>query len=347
MNRVSMADIAKAAGVSRNTVSLALRKDRLVAEKTRLKIEAIAREMGYARDPVLGDVMATMRRRKKAGHTRSLALVNAHPDPKAFHNHPTIPVYVSGCRRRATELGYALDHFWMHDPDINGKRFCSIFDTRRTSGLLIVGLMKEQRIPENFMPAIDRWASVVTGVRTRSPALSFACVDHHMVALRAFEKAMELGYSRPGLVLDETIDRLVEHRFSAGYRTGQERLPKTRRLSPFTALESARTNPECFAKWIQQQQPDIIFTLYHEVRDWIEAIGLSIPKDIALAQLERRPSRPDWAGMDQHNDLTGETAVDMLIGMIHRGETGAPDCPRATMISPTWVDGPTAPGRHS
>mgnify|MGYP000677362227 CR=1 FL=1 len=96
MNRVSMADIAKAAGVSRNTVSLALRKDRLVAEKTRLKIEAIAREMGYARDPVLGDVMATMRRRKKAGNTRSLALVNAHPDPKAFHNHPTIPVYVSG-----------------------------------------------------------------------------------------------------------------------------------------------------------------------------------------------------------------------------------------------------------
>ena len=64
-------------------------------------------------------------------------------------------------------------------------------------------------------------------------------------------------------------------------------------------------------------------------------------------RVEWRDSRPDWAGMDQHNDVTGEAAVDMLIDMLHRGETSISEFPRATLIGPTWVDGATvmrAPG---
>jgi LacI family transcriptional regulator len=342
-----MADIAKAAGVSRNTVSLALRKDPLVAEQTRVKIEAIAQEMGYARDPVLGDVMASMRRRKSTGRSRSLAIVNAHSDPLAFRRHPTIPIYVAGCRRRAEELGYGLDSFWMHDPKFSGERFCSIFSARGICGVLIVGMMKENRIPREFLPVIESYAAIVTGVRTREPALSFACVDHHMVALRAFEKALELGYQRPGLVLDQRIDDLVEKRFSAGYRSGQERLAENARLKRFHDIGAARSDLTVFKIWLQNERPDIIFTLYHEVAEWLKRLNYKIPDNIALAQFEWRKNHADWAGMDQHNDLCGETAVDMLIGMIHRGEKGPPSCPRATMISPTWLNGETAPAINS
>jgi LacI family transcriptional regulator len=344
MNRISMQDIAKAAGVSRNTVSLALRQDPQVAQETRRKIERLAEKMGYVRDPILGEVMAGMRGRKREVMSRVLALVNANPDPQAFRNHPTIPTYVEGCRRRATELGYKLDSFWMHDPKISGKRFCSIFQTRNIRGVLIVGMMDKNRLPEKFLPVIEQFPAVVTGVRTRDPGLSFACVDHHMLALRAFEAAIERGYKRPGLVLDESIDTLIEHRFSAGYRTGQLALPKSRRLEPFFQVPEARKDPRLFKAWMEKEKPDVIFTLYHEVADWLARMKLTVPDQVALIQYEWRPKHADWAGMNQHNDMCGEAAVDMLLGMIHRGETGPPPFPRATMIGPSWVNGKTAPG---
>ena len=74
---------------------------------------------------------------------------------------------------------------------------------------------------------------------------------------------------------------------------------------------------------------------------WLEAAGYSIPADIGLIQLELRPGAEDWAGMDQHNDLTGEVAVDMVISQLYNNEIGVPKFPRATLIEPTWVAGKT------
>jgi len=43
--------------------------------------------------------------------------------------------------------------------------------------------------------------------------------------------------------------------------------------------------------------------------------------------------------MNQHNDLSGQAAVDMLVGMLHRGERGPPSFPIATLIGPSWIEG--------
>lgn len=339
-----MQDIAKKAGVSRNTVSLALRKDPQIAEQTRLRIEGIARQLGYVRDPLLGEVMAGMRARKRGGVSRVLALVNGNADPHALRTHPTIPTYVRGCRARAAERSHALDGFWMHDPKMRGERLCAIFHTRDVRGVLIVGMMDNNRLPDAFLPVVEEFPCVVMGVRTRNPGLAFASVDHHMLALRAFERAIELGYRRPGLVLDGAIDRLVEHRFSAGYRSGQLQIPKARQLEPFFRVVEARKDLSLFRRWMDKERPDVLFTLYHEVANWLRQMEVSVPSEVALIQYEWRRDHADWAGMNQHNEISGEAAVDMLLGMIHRGEKGVPPYPRSTMIGPSWVEGKTAPG---
>ena len=38
-------------------------------------------------------------------------------------------------------------------------------------------------------------------------------------------------------------------------------------------------------------------------------------------------------GMNQHNFVTGEAAVDMIVSQIHNNETGVQEFPRATLIS--------------
>ncbi len=335
----SLADIAREAGLSRNGVSLALRHDPSIPEATQQRVEAIARRLGYARNPLVGEVMARNRAGDTASYRGTFALFNANSDPQAFQRHPTIPLYVQGAERRAAEWGYQLDPFWLHDPEVNGHRLLRILRSRGIRGVLIIGLMKQNRLPEHFRAILEEFPCVVTGVRTREPALSFACVDHHILALRAVEKAVDLGYHRPGLVLDQVIDDLVEHRFSAGYRVGQQALPPADRLEPLFDVTDTEAGFQGFGAWLEREQPDVLLILYNNARDWLARLNLRVPEDIGLIQLEWRASRPRIAGMNQHNDLTGEAAVEMLAGLVHRGQRGIPEFPRATLIGPSWIDG--------
>ena len=327
--------------MSKNTVSLALRNDPQISEATRTRIQGIAREMGYQLNPIVSNLMAQLRSSRQSPTTATLALINANENEHAFEEHPTIPRYVSGCRKRSQHLGYSMDTFWLNDPDLDASRLHRILVSRGIRGAVIVGLMNSNRLPESYNLIWNSFPCIVTGVRTRSPALSFASTDHHIIALRAFENARALGYKRPGLVLDQTIDDLVEGRFTAGYRIGQSALPDDQRLNPFYEVSAVAHDRAPFQAWYQREKPDVIFTLYNGVRTWLEEMGLAIPRDIGLIQLEWRHDRPEWAGMDQHNDLSGEAAVDMVISMIHGNENGVPPFPRATLISGSWVEGKT------
>ena len=98
---------------------------------------------------------------------------------------------------------------------------------------------------------------------------------------------------------------------------------------------------ERFRTWLDRHRPDVVFTLYNSVFAWLKAAGRKIPEGIGVIQLEWRASRPDIAGMNQHNFVTGEAAVDMVVGQVHNNETGIQEFPRSTMIGATWVGGST------
>ncbi len=340
-----MALVAKAAGVSKNAVSLALRNDPQIPPATRARIAAVASELGYQRNPLVSELMARMRTSAQPAYRATLAMINAHQSEDAFTAHPTIPVYVKGCRARAGALGYRLDTFWLKDPEIDFLRLQTILETRGIRGFVIIGLMADNRVPEELLPLVDRVPCVVTGVRTRDPALHFACVDHHILALRTTRRAIELGYERPGLVIDPVIDGLVEGRFTSGFLLGQQSLRARERL-PVHKLacdpEKART---AFLRWYEKRQPDVILSLYNTVTRWLAGAGVRIPHDVGFAQLEWRPESPHLAGMNQHNEECGAAAIDMLVSLIHGNEVGLPAYPKATLIGPTWVDGASLPTR--
>jgi DNA-binding LacI/PurR family transcriptional regulator len=336
-----MADVARVAGVSKNTVSLALRQDPQIPERTRKRITAIAHQMGYQKNATVAQLLTELRRTRRPRFQASLALLNANADRNAFRDHPTVPTYVEGCRRLAEKLGYGLDEFWLHDPELDGARLNQVLRARGIRGVLVVGLMSENVLPTGFAETWATFPSVVTGARTRDPALSFACADHHILTVRAFEKALALGYRRPALVLDRAIDVLVEGRFSAGFAVAARNLPITSRVRPFYSVREALGDCDLFRKWFAKEKPDVLLTLYNVVRTWLDEMGVRVPADVGLIQLEWRASSPEWAGMDQHNDIVGEAAVEMLVSMTHRQETGVPAFPRATLIGSTWVDGDT------
>ena len=100
MPRVALKDIAAKVGFSKNTVSLALRGDPQIPERTRKVILKVANEMGYERNAVTSHLMAQLRS-TRSREKACVALINANTQRDAFTNHPTIPAYVEGARRRA------------------------------------------------------------------------------------------------------------------------------------------------------------------------------------------------------------------------------------------------------
>ncbi|HZZ17906.1 MAG TPA: LacI family DNA-binding transcriptional regulator [Opitutaceae bacterium] len=340
MPRTTLKDIALEMGYSKNTISLGLRGSSQIPPETRKRIAVVAERMGYRPNAVVSQLMAQLRSARTSRLQAKLALVNANLDPAALQSHPTIPIYVEGCVRRAASLGYDFDRFWLHDPELTAERLLRILTARGIKGMILVGLMDTNHLPEKLQSVWSKLPCVVTGVRTRDPALSYCCVDHYNLALIAFERAAALGYKRPALVLDDVIDALVERRFSAGFLTGQRMLPKAQQIPVFGEVTGpGRT--EVFRSWLKRHKPDVIFTLYNSVFGWLKAEGKKVPEDIGVIQLEWRSSRPDIAGMHQHNLVAGEAAVDMVVSQIHNNETGVQEFPRATLIGATWMDGKT------
>ena len=336
---VTMRVIADQVGYSKNTVSLALRGHRSIPESTRNLIRKAADKLGYRPNAVVSHLIAQLRAGRTAQFQAKLALVNAHRDPKAFRSHATIPAYVRGCEQRGLQLGYMFDQFWLHDPKLKAESWIRILRTRGIKGIIIVGLMDHNQLPPHLQDVWAAFPTVVTGVRTRDPALSFSCVDHHDLLIQAFERALALGYQRPALVIDERIDRLVEGRFSGAMLTAQQGLPAARRVPAFLQIDQARTDPKLFPRWLDRHRPDVLLSLYNIVFPWLKDHGLRVPKDIGVIQLEWRESHAEISGMNQHNDAVGEAAVDMVVGQIHRNESGIPDFPRATLIGASWVEG--------
>jgi LacI family transcriptional regulator len=338
MARTTLNDIARALGYSKNTISLGLRGNPQIPPATRGRIRAEAERQGYRPNALVSQLMAQLRRSRTSRLQAKLALVNANLDPQALRRHPTVPIYVEGCEGRAAGLGYDFDRFWLHDPELTAERWLRILGTRGIKGVILVGLMDTNHLPARLAPVWETLPCVVTGVRTREPALSYCCVDHYNLTLNALEKAIELGYRRPGLVLDSVIDALVERRFSAGFVTGQRNLARARQIPVFGDVTGPGRS-EQFRRWLDRHRPDVVFTLYNSVIGWLRAADHRIPEDIGVIQLEWRAARPEIAGMNQHNLVTGAAAVDMVVSQIHNNESGVPEFPRATMIGATWMDG--------
>lgn len=341
MKHVSMTDVARCVGVSKNAVSLALRNDPQIPESTRQRVRQAATELGYTANPVVSELMAELRKGSQAKYRHNFALINGNQDSDSFLKHPTIPDYVMGCRRRAAQLGYGLDEFWLHDPDLGAERLKSILRARGIRGALVIGMMKENRLPPSFDTLWSGFAAVVTGVRTHAPTLSFACVDHHALVIEAMERIYERGIRRPALVIEGVIDRLVGGRFTAAFEYAVKSLPPANRLAPFLKVDANRESPEVFSDWLVKRRPDAILTLHTVVEEWVTAAGLRIPQDIGLVQLECRRGCGDWAGMEQHNDLTGEAAVDLVVSLTTAGKEPLSHSPRGILITPTWKDGRT------
>jgi len=334
----TMHEIAERAGVAKATVSLALRNDPRLRLETRRRIQKLAEKMGYRTNATVANLMAQLRSIRPPRYQATLGLLRVSSEPKRNSGICTFREWEMSCNERAIQLGYGLDPFWLHEPDISPARLAEILESRNIRGLILVQLLDRSGLPHEFGAIWQKFACVVVGVRPAWPPLNYCSNDQFATAFHATKRLSEYGYRRMALVLSPEVDAMVDRRFSAGFWAGQEEAQASDRIPtfPFNPAHQA-----AFRAWYTQYKPDVILCINQEVRKWIGEMNIKVPEEVGLAHLDCHEEFPDWAGIHQNNGLVGAAAVDMLVAQLHRNEFGLPKYSKASFIQGTWIDGPT------
>lgn len=333
-----MSAIARKAGVGKATVSLALRNDPRLRPETRERIQRIAEKMGYRANPIVSNLMAQLRASRNPRYQATIGIINASAERDGLVTNHTFANWVGGLRGRCIELGYETDEFWLQDPALGVERLRQILYARSIRGVVIAAVLEHRELPAEFDVLWEDLACVVVGIRPERPTLHFACNDQFSTALHTAWELARLGYVRPGLVIAQAIEENIDYRFSAGFHAGR---PAGDPALEIPKLDFRAHDQASFRTWIAKYRPDVIVCTHPEVREWAAAIGLECPRDIGLVHLDLTPALEGWSGMDQNNDTVGAFAVDLVIGQLHRNETGIPKQPKCMMTESQWVAGKT------
>jgi LacI family transcriptional regulator len=305
MRRVTIKDVAAAAGVSIGTASKALNGQGKLRAETRDRVAQAAERLGFAPN--------TLAQALLAGRSYTVGLITADTFGRF-----SIPVMLGA----EDALGTGLISVFMcdtrDDPD-RERRYIKMLTARRVDGLIITGRRIEPR------PAVQADPSIPIVYAMTQPGGEGAAVlpDDEGGGRIAAEHLLAIGRRRIAHV------------------TGPERFLAARlRARGFHAALSAAGVESCgsarFGEWSERwgrdaagqllaDQPDAIFCgsdqIARGVADTLRAVGRRIPEDVALVGFDNWApmtlgALPPLSSVDMRLEEVGRVAAEHLLAAI-------------------------------
>lgn len=327
--------LAASLGLSRTTVSEALRGSACVRPETAARVRAAADAAGYRPNPLVGAVMSEVRRSRNQmfrGVIAAVDLDESERPPSASRFHTAL---TEGARARAGELGFKLQTFLVGRHGVTLARLDTILQSRGIQGVL---LLPAWETPDFTKLDWSRYAGIYSDYSIERPALHSVCSDHHRSLMSALERLRGIGYRRPGIVLHEHQDERLQHRWAGAFTSYQRNHPDDGNVPP---LILADITAPAFNRWFTRYKPDVVLGHSAELIDWMTAAGAKVPKTHGFFCLNITQQDRPCAGLDLHPLTLGARGVELLIAQLQRNERGIPDPASTTMIPGHWVDGPT------
>ncbi len=328
MARPTQAEIAKRLGISKMTVSRALRGGLHVTPELTATIKRTASEMGYAPDPEVARLMTHLRRSRARAIGQTLAFVWTEPSAGRLDN-PWARQLFEGAAQRAAELGYTLEGFQLTPREMTPGRLARILEHRGVRGLMLSPLISRSR--GHLRMPWEKFSVVVIGLGLAKPA--FHRVHHHhflgvMTALRRLRKA---GFKRIGMVVPAVLDKRMFGAWSAGFLVHHPL--GTRTASALMHLPQTLTRTG-FRDWCARTRPEVVLDSGQTTLPWVQDLPESSRP--AFATLSWHSGRTEMAGLDQRSGLIGQTATDLLVEQLRLNQRGIPEHPKTVMVEGVW-----------
>jgi LacI family transcriptional regulator len=339
--RVTLRDIARRANVHVSTVSLALRDSPRLPGETRVRVQAMAREMGYVHDPVLDALLAYRDSARRRNRPPVLGYVTSWAMP--LDEIPHHRFYWRGARRRAEELGFRLEHFSLATPGMTDVRLGKILAARGITGV-VLSSFETGSAEVSF--DWNQFAGVRIEMQPVLPALSTTAVDHVRAIVEAVRQAVALGYRRPGFMLGHDWSELVEDHWKMGFLWAQhEWLPPDDRLPVFLFHADWKHFPRSyhFRSWYTDNRPDVLIGPQFHIEARLGDLNLSVPGSVAVIDPFLEMADPFYAGVLHNFDEVGARAIDSLVVAVTRNARGIPNDLVRSYVAGYWHPGPSCP----
>ncbi|MFH1500208.1 MAG: LacI family DNA-binding transcriptional regulator [Verrucomicrobiota bacterium] len=337
-NRVAITDVAQAAGVSKMTVSRALRGERGISRETRERVQALADQLGYRPDPAVSELMGRLRKSRITG-LEPLAWLTTYEMVGGWRSNPGTCEMYRGAAEQARKLGYRLEEFSLNTPGMTPKRLSNILYSQAIRGIVMAPLLEHGSI-EGI--SWEHFATACCGHSLLSPSLHRVSVDQFEVIRLAWRRLRERGYKRIGLCVSANDNERIGNRWHAAQLVEQESTPEMERVAPMLTDD---WNAPSFLDWYRRERPDVVLSLI-VVYDWMRAAGIAVPRDCGFALL-RMDQAKAIAGIDHRFSDIGASAVSLVASELSTNQYGVPRIRQSVSVECMWRDGPTLrrPGR--
>lgn len=329
----NLSAIAKKSGVSRMTVSRALRNARGVDPTTRLKVLAAATELGYRPNPVVSAFMSYVRLNRIHDHADVLAYLTDGRTREAWRSFEVYARFFKGAKEYAESRGYRLEEFWLREKGLNARRLSQILYSRGIRGV-VIGPMTSAHAHLNL--DWDKFSASAIGYSLLRPTLSRATNDQYGTMLLALRELRRLGYERIGMAMRRDNDARVYYHWSAAFLSHHWR--HYPHLKPIIYLPT-RWNDKSAAAWVRKARPEVIVST--ESFQQLTSVGFKIPRHLGFVNLDWTHAHESDAGVDQRSEHVGGAAVDIVINQINKNQYGVPPYPRTVTLTGSWVPGTT------
>ena len=316
------------------SVSMALRDNPRLPADTINRVKRIAEELGYFPDPALSALAAHRSRVRVSRDFSVLALVSNWSRKDAWTSLPSARQFIEGASVRARELGYTLQHHWARTDGVSAARFSDILQARGVRGLLLAPFES----PESSLELDWKSFSVVTMERTAQ--FHHLVPNHYEDLLLCWKKVRSLGYERVGLAVRKDLAIRWSNQWEAAYAYAQSHAK--RKLVSIPTLELSQDNHlEQLRGWIRKYRPQVVIGRCEDFIEASNAEGLEVPRDIGYVSLNIIDDVPGASGINQHREIMGAVAVDVLNSLLQRNQSGFQPASIGTQIDGTWRVGST------
>lgn len=333
----TLRDLAILAGVSHQTVALAIRNSPKVASDTRKRVQLLAKKNGYRRNPSVSAWTSYVRTKKAVTERSTLAFITPIA-PNAAHQYEFYTEFYEGARHEADSLGYRLDFFALSDYNQDWLRIRKIMRARNIAGCLIfsqfLGGGVELPLADFAVVCLDRAAN--------DAPIDFASSDHYKGMTLALDNLRRLGYRRIGYFggLNPNVEDLS--RWRGAFAADLLLRPRNERI-PIQEFKEQYPAAELILKWWSEHQPDAIISSFgHEV-PILRKAGIRVPQDVAVVSLDIPQTNNFYSGINQRLPWVAAAAMRLLVEKVEKNELGPPEIVRGIVIQPAWKEGKSAP----
>jgi DNA-binding LacI/PurR family transcriptional regulator len=335
--------IADMLGISKMTVSRALREGTSVDAEVRRLVRETAHRLGYEPDTRISQVMSAIRRSQAPQYRENLAFIWTQRARDLGSGFAFLDEEFEGARRRANQLGYKVDEFYTNDPALNGAALSRILQSRGIRAALI-GPPGFERTHAHIWLEWKQFCCVLLGRSLANVGLARVEHDHYFGCVLAVRRLKRLRYTRIGLVISHSMDersaRLVRSAFLSFHPLGAKEAPRL----IFTSNEY---DAKALKKWVTQNRPEVLLANFEEVFPRMEQLTENTSPGVALVALNWNEKQPEIAGINQHCAAIGEQAVDLLLLRLQGNQFGLDPLAPSIKVPGSWVDSPSLPALKS